>query len=409
MGLPKLFSITVITFVFAGVGALVPGGLLRGSSHGGPPTLVASVVSAESATGVPAGEEGHQPRAEVLGDLIDCPPTGAGPEDTRSAFEINGDVFEVTGTLSSFDGITAVVAGPSGDVSATLASEFQLTGDLSPGSAVRMVGSVLDVGMTAHQMQSVCEGAGVIDCRAGADPRFTLELSGGRFEATGLLDSLTDGLVRVLGPGLLVEASIDSSTVIEAGLAPGDPVRVRGVVLSESALKTEEMGSACADALDATSSKPAEPREAEDSGAAKCNRGPGGENELRVRAKQAEVEIKRGAVLSSSDLGLTVKSSAGEFSVAITEDTDVQGDLGSASEVTVKGHLRADGSILAEKVKVLCPARVGEDDGEGRVCSDDDENRGHGNDCDHDDEDNPGQGGGNHGADDGAGEEGDDD
>src|SRR5262245_50739310 len=86
----------------------------------------------------PVGTASNETALGVAGGPIDCPPTGPGPEDGEQLFQRQGDKFWVAGTLTSFDGATAVVAGPSGAVSAKLASNFTLTGDLSAGSAVEM-------------------------------------------------------------------------------------------------------------------------------------------------------------------------------------------------------------------------------------------------------------------------------
>src|SRR5437867_7924706 len=77
------------------------------------------------------GTDASEAELGVAGGPLDCPPAGAGPEDSEQLFQRQGDKFWVTGTLSSFDGATAIVAGPSGDVSAKLAPNFNLSGDLS--------------------------------------------------------------------------------------------------------------------------------------------------------------------------------------------------------------------------------------------------------------------------------------
>src|SRR5438445_6293266 len=104
--------------VLGGVGlsAAIAGGILGGGSSGS--GLLATAVAQEAGTNPPPS----------VGDLLDCPPTGTGPEDVRARFDRDGNAFEVTGALRSFDGVTMVVAGPSGDVTAKLSANFELKG-----------------------------------------------------------------------------------------------------------------------------------------------------------------------------------------------------------------------------------------------------------------------------------------
>src|SRR2546428_11952315 len=91
----------------AGLSAVIAAGLVRGGSSGS--GLLATAVGQEAGTNPPPG----------VGDLLDCPPKGPGPEGVRARFDIDGTAFEVTGALSSFDGLKMGVAGPSGNVTAT--------------------------------------------------------------------------------------------------------------------------------------------------------------------------------------------------------------------------------------------------------------------------------------------------
>src|SRR5574341_1447787 len=219
---------TLLAAVATSLGAGA-GSLFQGSSDA--PALAAVEVKAAS--------------AQVTGDPIDCPPTGAGPEDSQALDETDADTFRVIGTLSSFDGATAVVAGPSGNVSASLAPDFELVGDLSAGDAVEMKGASIGSSLFAELLSSVCDSAGVIDCQVGTDSRFALSIENGSFELTGVLDSLSADTIKVLGPGLLVEASVDASTDIEAGIQAGDAVTVTGSVPSEDALSALDVDSIC--------------------------------------------------------------------------------------------------------------------------------------------------------------------
>ena len=166
-------------------------------SSGGSPSAGLFAAEVRLAPDLPGGSvEGVQP-LEIIGSAIDCAPAGAGPEDTQQRFFQEGEAFEVTGALASFDAVTVVVTGPNGDVTASLAQEFELRGDLSPGAMVEMTGSVAaDGAMTAQQVHSACAAAGVIDCAGADDPHFELWVAGGSFEVTGRLESLTADQVR---------------------------------------------------------------------------------------------------------------------------------------------------------------------------------------------------------------------
>jgi hypothetical protein len=300
------------------------------------------------------------PPIEVLGAVVDCPPSGAGSEDTQQRYDEQGSTFRVIGTLSSFNAITAVVAGPTGDISAALAQEFELRGDLSAGTVVDLRGTIGEAGArTAHQVQSACASAGVIDCAVEDDPHFQLLVDSDSFQVIGRLDSVTADQVRVLGPGLIVEISRDASTQVEGGLNPGDPVKVEGTVLDDRqlraltvALRCEEAGTATP-ATQAPAQSPATTDVDEDG---ECNRGSRGRGALRFELDDGEVRIKRGAVLASDAASLTIDTPAGPVVVRTEEDAKVDGDLASAVEVRVEGELHGDNSVLATEIKVLCPA-----------------------------------------------------
>jgi hypothetical protein len=324
----------------------------------------------------PPGEDTDATEGGVAADLgvaggpLDCPPTGPGPEDSELLFQRQDERFWVTGTLSSFNGATAVVSGPSGDITATLAPDFDLVGDLSPGAAVQMTGTVADDGsMTADEVRSVCAGAGVIDCAAEEDPHFQLRIEGNSFEVTGRLESLTNDRIRVLGPGLVVDIGRDSGTTIEGGLDAGDPVRVEGTVADAQQLRALTVALLCEQPVTATpspaSTPNAEPNE-------ECNRGGGNGGSQRFEVDDGQVEIKRGTVSASSGDSITVETPTGPVTVVITEDTEVKGDLASAAEVNVKGDLQDDDSVLAREIEVLCPTGDESDRGNGGGDDDDD-------------------------------------
>ncbi len=327
----------------------------------------AALIAADVSPAPPPAQ-GSGVELGVTGEPIDCPPTGVGPEDSEFLFQRQGEQFWVRGTLSSFDGTTAVVAGPSGDISATLAAEFNLVGDLSPGSAAEMAGTADAEGvMTAHDLRSVCAGAGVIDCATEEDPHFELRIEGDTFEVTGRLDSLTNDKISVFGPGLMVEISRDGDTQIEGGLKAGDPVRVEGTVLDAQQLRALAVALQCEGALTATPAPGVQQVSADadedaddtdDENAKdneKCNPGQArGHGALRLKVHNGKAMIRRTPVLSQDAGSLTVDTPSGPVSVLVDEDTDVSGDLESASAVWVTGEMQDDGSILAEDIKVLC-------------------------------------------------------
>src|SRR5437870_1233974 len=102
------------------------------SSNSASAALLASDVRPAHPT---VGTDASEAELGVAGGPLDCPPAGAGPEDSEQLFQRPGDKPCVTGTRSSFDGATAAVAGPSGAISATLGANFNLAGALPSGSA----------------------------------------------------------------------------------------------------------------------------------------------------------------------------------------------------------------------------------------------------------------------------------
>jgi len=311
------------------------------------------------------GTDASEAQLGVAGSPLDCPPAGAGPEDSAQLFQRQGDNFWVTGMLSSFDGVTAVVAGPSGSVSAKLASNFSLAGDLSTGSPVEMTGTVAgDGNMTASEVRAVCAGAGVIDCASGEDPRFALRIEGDSFEVTGRLDSISNELVRVQGPGLLVEISRDAGTQVDGGLKSGDPVRVEGAVRDAQKLHALAVALRCEGALTPSpapaakeTQQPNQTQVSED-----CKRGANGRGAARLKVHDGEAEAKRVAVLSRDGGDLTVQSPSGTLSVRLDDNTHIEGDLASAQDVRVRGRLQGNDSIVAQEIDVLCTKSEGQND-----------------------------------------------
>src|SRR5439155_1670557 len=225
----------------------------------------AALLASDVRPGRPSvGTDASEAELGVAGGPLDCPPAGAGPEDSEQLFQRQGDKFWVTGTLSSFDGATAVVAGPSGDVSAKLASNFNLAGDLSPGSAVEMAGTVAgDGSMTASEIRAVCAGAGVIDCASGEDPRFQLRNEGckrgsngraaarlkvrdGEAEAKRVAVLSRDGGdLTVQSPSGPLSVHVDDKTDIEGDLASAQEIHIQGRLQGNESILAEEIDVLC--------------------------------------------------------------------------------------------------------------------------------------------------------------------
>jgi len=218
----------------------------------------------------------------------------------------------------------------------------------------------------------------VIDCASGEDPHFQLRIEGDTFEVTGRLDSLSNQLVRVQGPGLLVEISRDAGTQVEGGLKQGDPVRVEGTVRDAQQLHALTVALRCAEALTPSPTLPtpqsqqvSQPQESED-----CKRGPNGRGAARLKVHDGQAEAKRVTVVSRDGDNLTVQSPSGPISVRVDDKTHIEGDLGSAEAIRVQGHLQGNDSILAEEVDVLCPKRQAHNGGNGEDQSDKDKHGG---------------------------------
>jgi len=87
-----------------------------------------------------------------------------------------------------------------------------------------------------------------------------------------------------------------------------------------------------------------------------CNRGPGTSGDFRLRVEDdGRAELDRGAVLSFAGGMLTIDAPSGPLTVIVDALTEVDGSLDMAEEVRVRGTMQADGSILADEVRVLCP------------------------------------------------------
>ena len=146
-----------VTGVMAGPGGVLGGG---GSSDDTQVEQSGDVQTPDSLVAQSGGE------IEVKGDVIDC----LAGEDARFKFEQSASEFEVTGALVSFDGSTVVVAGPEGDVTATVDPDAEVKGDPQPGDAVKVEGTVLEDGtFVAREIEPACEPAGDVNDDQGDD------------------------------------------------------------------------------------------------------------------------------------------------------------------------------------------------------------------------------------------------
>src|SRR3989454_862489 len=248
------------------------------------------------------------------------------------------------------------------------ASAALLASDVRPAHpTVGTDASEAELGVAGGPIDCPPAGAGVIDCASGEDPRFQLRIEGDTFEVTGRLDSISNELVRVQGPGLLVEMSRDAGTQVEGGLRSGDPVRVEGTVRDAQQLHALAVALRCEEAL-TPSPAPAAPQTQQANQAQvneDCKRGSNGRAAARLKVRDGEAEAKRVAVLSRDGGDLTVQSPSGPLSVHVDDKTDIEGDLASAQEIHIQGRLQGNESILAEEIDVLCTKSQGENDQSG--------------------------------------------
>jgi hypothetical protein len=189
--------------------------------------------------------------------------------------------------------------------------------------------------------------------------------------------------IRVLGPGLVVEISRDAATQVDAALATGDPVQVEGTVLDDRQLRGLTVALRCEETAAATPAATLQPgpeaagpqaTSGADDDREDCHRGSRGRGALRFQVDDGEVRIKRGAIVASEGNSFTVDTPAGQILVVISDDSEGAGNLTSGAEVRLDGELQADGSVVAEKVKLLCD--TGNDDRRNNEGDDDDEDEG---------------------------------
>lgn len=99
-----------------------------------------------------------------------------------------------------------------------------------------------------------------------------------------------------------------------------------------------------------------QPVERNDLKCARCNRGPGTQNDFRLRIEGSSGELDRGKVYARSGGVLTIPTPDGALPITITSATRIEdGDPAPGAEIRVEGVVE-NGGITATSIKVLCPA-----------------------------------------------------
>jgi hypothetical protein len=89
---------------------------------------------------------------------------------------------------------------------------------------------------------------------------------------------------------------------------------------------------------------------------ARCNRGPGTQNDFRLRIEGAGGELERGKVYARSGGVLTIPTPDGALPITITSATQIEdGEPAPGAEIRVEGVVE-NGGLTATSIKVLCPA-----------------------------------------------------
>lgn len=88
----------------------------------------------------------------------------------------------------------------------------------------------------------------------------------------------------------------------------------------------------------------------------RCNRGPGTQNDFRLRTSGTVAELDRGKVYTRAGDVLTVPTPDGALTVVITPDTRIDdGQPSPGAEIRVEGTI-VNGEVHATRLEVLCPA-----------------------------------------------------
>jgi hypothetical protein len=88
----------------------------------------------------------------------------------------------------------------------------------------------------------------------------------------------------------------------------------------------------------------------------RCNRGPGTQNDFRLRIEGTSAELDRGKVYVRAGNQLMVPTPEGVLEIAITATTRIDdGEPAPGAEIRVEGTI-VNGVLEATRLKVLCPA-----------------------------------------------------
>lgn len=88
----------------------------------------------------------------------------------------------------------------------------------------------------------------------------------------------------------------------------------------------------------------------------KCNRGPGTQNDFRLRVEGSAGELRRGKVFVRNGGELAIPTPDGVLAVSITAATEIKdGEPDPGAEIRVDGTI-AGGVLEATRLTVLCPA-----------------------------------------------------
>ena len=158
-------------------------------------------------------------------------------------------------------------------------------------------------------------------------------------------------ITSISGTSLTVETDFGSvivtltaSTDIDGTLAAGVPIKVHATRQADGSFLAREID------VVVLPGDPAAPVSGDE-----CNSGPGNAGDFILEVGDGEAEIKRGTVLSFEGNVLMIDAPDGPLTVIIDSSTDVEGNLSLAEEVRARGTLVDADTILAERVRVLCP------------------------------------------------------
>ena len=218
---------------------------------------------------------GHNSSAQestsVEGDPVTCPDG----RSFTSSFELDGARFEVLGTLTSMEGRSAVISGPTGDVPITLSDTAEVSTGLVIGDPVKVQGTVDEFGVyIAAELIAVCVAeptptpgatpvpeapAGtptptpapefkVEECNRGPGQAgdLRLEVKDGEVKIKrGTVLSFMDGTLTIDTPAGPLSVLITSDTEVRGDLSIAAEVRLEGTLDEDGAVVAEKVRALC--------------------------------------------------------------------------------------------------------------------------------------------------------------------